>query len=324
MLVKDAKSMLRQWVDKEASKQEGFSGAFIFGSVNWMQDDDEFPHTSDIDVRIVVDSPEPPGTFSKMMYQGLLIETSYAAFKDFQSPETILADYPTAAHFTRPCIISDPSGQLSQSQSVVQKEFPRRKWVQKRVEAVKVWQLDSIKMFLNKSDPFYEQVFAWIYGTSMFTSMILVADLKNPTVRKAYAASHEVLEHYEQLEFHEKLMDLIGCKNLSSEEVEQLLQNCTRVFDTAKDLRQSEFFGATTISDTGRVTAIDGIQEIITSGKHREAVFWLIVIHSWCQKILDLDAPDDIQQNLMPLYDELMEALGISSLQDIYDRIDRV
>lgn len=324
MLVANAKQVVRNWVESEVSKIDGYSGAFIFGSVNWMKDDDVFPSSSDVDVRIVLDSDELPLSFKKEKHNGVLIDVSYVTLAEMQSPENILRNYPMAPHFTRDCIIADPYGYLKRVRDVVSREYPYRKWVEKRVDAVKQWQLDSIEQFLNKADPFHDQVFAWAYASVMFSHIFLVADLKNPTVRKAMVASGDVLKHYGKQAFHEKMLAIVGSADMTMNQVQALLDSCTDVFDIAKEVRKTEFFGDTVITDMGRPTAIDGIQELIDSGYHREAVYWLIFIHTWCQKILYNDAPADIQAELMPRYDTLMRALGIQSTDDIDRRIEEI
>ena len=324
MLVREARTIAQRWVEVEASNMPGFAGAFIFGSVNWKPDEKPLPATSDLDVRVVLDAAEIPPGYHKFVYEGVLLEISYGLLGDFELPEAVLSDYATAGHFTRPCILADPRGQLGRIQAVVAREFPRRKWVQARVEAATSWQLNSLNVFLNKSDPLHEQVFAWVYATTMFCHMVLVADLKNPTVRKMMAASQEVLAHYDQLAFHESVLSLLGSAALSQQQVEQLLATLVEVFDTAKALRKTEFFGSTAISDEGRPTTIGGIEEIIGLGYPREAAFWLIVVHTWCQKVLFNDASAAIQARYTPAYEQLLNSLGIASLEDIYQRIEQI
>jgi len=324
MLVKHAKEIAHDWVENVASQFDEFSGAFIFGSVNWMDDNDMFPHASDIDVRIVLDTNELPVGFKKVSYDKVLLDMSYVQLQQIKAVEDVLCDYATAAHFTRSCILSDPYHHLKRIKVGIEQEFAKHKWVQARVEAVEKWQLDSLKQFLNKSDPFHDQVFAWIYATSMFAHMILVADLKNPTVRKCFVASRDVLNDYNQLAFHDELLGLIGSTDLSGEQVQSLLENCIEVFDTAKQVCKTEFFGSSTISDAGYPTAIGGIDELIQSGYHCEAVFWLVVIHTWCQKILYNDASAETKARFMPRYQDLLATLGISSFEKIYHRIEQV
>src|SRR4051794_1587777 len=97
MLVKQAKDLVAQWVIEEASKAAGFFGAYFAGSTNWMSDDALFPATSDVDIKIVTE--DPPDGFRKFLYRDVIIEVSYIASDQFQSPDTILGTYHAAGHF---------------------------------------------------------------------------------------------------------------------------------------------------------------------------------------------------------------------------------
>jgi hypothetical protein len=58
------------------------------------------------------------------------------------------------------------------------------------------------------------------------------------------------------------------------------------VFDTAKAVIKTPFSFASDISDAAGPIAIDGSRELIERGLHREAVFWIVVTYSRCQKVL--------------------------------------
>src|SRR4051812_36125868 len=60
MHVRQAKAIARQWVIEAASTAPGFAGAFYHGSTNWLPDDAMLPAASDLDVMVVLDTPDPP------------------------------------------------------------------------------------------------------------------------------------------------------------------------------------------------------------------------------------------------------------------------
>ena len=324
MLVREAKAVAQKWVEAKASQLPGFVGAFFVGSTNWMHDDDPMPPASDLDIHIVLDTDKLPTRFNELGYGDLLLDIAYTLLDDVRSPQAVLSKYPLAPHFTRPCIITDPTGHLGQIQAVVVEEYARRKWVLARVEAVTDWQLGSLESFLDTSAPLHDQVFAWLYATSIFCHMILVADLKNPTTRKMLVAARQVLAEYDQLAFHESVLELFGFAALSRAQVDQLLENLADVFENAKAVCKTEFFGSSKVREGERSTILGGIEEIISLGYHREAVFWLLVIHTWCQKILYNDASAEVQSRLMPQYEKLLNLLGITSLEDVHQRIEQV
>jgi hypothetical protein len=63
---------------------------------------------------------------------------------------------------------------------------------------------------------------------------------------------------------------------------------------------------------------------MIESGNHREAVFWIVLIHTLCQTALENDAPAEVQEELTPHYRRLLAALGITSAGDLEARINAV
>jgi hypothetical protein len=323
MIVRQAKDLAAQWVIEEASKTPGFYGAYFAGSTNWMHNDAPFPATSDVDIKVVIDDSHPSDAFGKFLYRDVMLEISYISSDQFQSPDTILGDYPSAAHFTTPNIIADPSGQLTKIQAAVAQNYTNRYWVHRRCENARDWLLTSLQ-WLNESDPFHDQVFAWLYPTSIPTHIVLVADLKNPTVRRMFVAAREILTKYGYLSLYESMLGILGSVGMRRKQVQDLLGACVEVFDSAKQVIKTPFFGASSISDDARSLAIDGSRELIDCGDHREAVFWIAVTHTWCQKALFNDAPVELQQRFTPSYQRLLGELGVTSLADLQQRTEQL
>ncbi len=318
MFVKQVKDVAHQWVNEEAKNVPGFYGAFFSGSINRMPDDVEFPSTSDVDVKIVTEAPNPP-ELHKLIYQNVILEVDFIPRDYVQSSDVVLGSYPTAIHFTTPNIISDPSGELTKIQEVVSKDYARRKWVHKRCENTRDW-LNTSLQWLNESDPLHDQVFAWLYPAIILTHIVLVADLQNPTIRKGFLASRAVLSRYGQLSLYESMLGILGSVQLSREQVEFLLSSFTEVFDITKRFVKTPFFLSSNISDFARPISIDGSRELIESGDHREAMFWIAFMHTRCQRALYNDAPADIQHQLMPSFRVVLEDLGIKSFADLQRR----
>lgn len=134
MLVRDAKAVARQWIEEESCSLPGFHGAYLAGSMSAMPDDAVLPAASDVDVKVVVDDPAVLANPQKFVYRDAVFDVSYGSREDVASPEAVLGSYYTAVHFAYPSIIADPSGQLTEIQTVVAREYPRREWVRKRCE----------------------------------------------------------------------------------------------------------------------------------------------------------------------------------------------
>lgn len=65
---------------------------------------------------------------------------------------------------------------------------------------------------------------------------------------------------------------------------------------------------------------IGGSLELIKRGHHREAMFWIAVTHSRCQKVILRDAPEEMTQSFKSSYQELAAALRIPSPVEIRRR----
>jgi hypothetical protein len=323
MLVKQAKAIARRWVIEEATKIPGFSGAFYHGSSNWLPDEAFFPATSDLDIMVVLADPIPPDKPGKFFYQDLLLEISYIPLDELQSTEEVLSQSHLAGSFHKPNIILDPTGQLTSLQAVVSKNFAKREWVYKRCEHARDKILNNLQV-VNEAELLPDKVMAWLFGTGVTTHVLLVAGLKNPTVRKRYVAVKELLAEYNYLHFYNSLLELLDPLEMCRRRVEQHLEALTELFDVTKGLIKTPFFFASDISDIARPIVIEGSRELIEQGYHREALFWIAVTYSRCQKILYHDAPPEIQNKFNSSYGQLLEDLGVNSLANLYQRSEQV
>jgi len=322
MIVKEAKEVARQWVIEQASEATGFYGAFYHGSTNWLPDEAPFPPTSDLDVMLVFADP-PPVKLGKFIYRGVMLEISYLPMDQLQSPESILGQSHLAGSFKGPSIISDPSGQLTKLQAAVSKDYAKREWVYRRCQHARDKILRNLQG-LNESAPFHDQVLPWLFATGVTTHILLVAGLKNPTVRRRYMAVRDLLADYGHLDFYETLLALLGCARMSRERVEEHLAALSAVFDATKAVIKTPFFFASDLSDIARPIAIDGSRALIERGYHREAIFWLVATYSRCQKVLYHDGPVEMQARFNPGYRQLLADLGITAFADLQQRSQQV
>jgi hypothetical protein len=125
------------------------------------------------------------------------------------------------------------------------------------------------------------------------------------------------------LDFYPTLLEMLGCAQMSREQVEQHLAALAEVFDAAKAVVKTPFFFASDINDIARPIAIDGSRELIERGDQREAIFWIVATYSRCQKVLYHDAPE-LQARFNPGYRRLLAELGITSLADLQQRAEQI
>ncbi|MFI7127245.1 hypothetical protein ACIBQ1_16225 [Nonomuraea sp. NPDC050153] len=276
MRVEEARQIARQWVLAEGTALPGFDGAFLTGSALWADPADELAATSDVDVIVVADQPARLGKFA---YRGILLEVS--SLSGLGSTHEVLSDYHLAGSFHLPCVLADPSGRLTEIQQVVSRDFAERPWILARCTNA----MDRVRGFINGIDeraPLPDQVNSWLFGTGVTTHVLLVAALRNPTIRRRYEAVRDLLAEHGRLDFHESLLELLGSANLSAARVERHLAVLEKVYDAAAALRVPSYPFDSDITPAARPIAIDGTRELIQCGLHREAVFWLVATYARC------------------------------------------
>ncbi len=312
--VEDAKAVAREWVRVEASGIPGFAGAFFHGSINWLPDDALLPATSDLDVMVVLDDPAVWAKPGKFIYRNVMLEVSPLASERVQTPEQVLGQYNLAGSFHTASVVADPTGRLIELQRAVARDYAKRVWVRRRCENARDKILTGFT--LRELDPFPDQVTAWLFSIGVTTHLLLVAGLKNPTVRTRYLAARELLAAYGYQELYETLLDLLGCADMSRERAERHLAALTAAFDAANSVIRTPFFFAADINAVGRPVAIDGSRELIARGDHREAVFWMVATYSRCQMVFRHDAPE-LYGRFDRGFHELLGDLGIASFTDL-------
>jgi hypothetical protein len=173
---------------------------------------------------------------------------------------------------------------------------------------------------IREEAPLHDQVIGCFFAAGITTHVLLTAGLRNPTVRARYVAVQELLAEYRYVEFHETLLELLGTARISRERVRRHLATLTEIFDAAKGVIKTPFPFVSDISDIARPVAIDGSSELIEGGYHREAMFWISITHSRCQKILWCDAPGHLTPGSKDSYQELLGDLGVPTFADVRRR----
>lgn len=311
MTVREAKTIIQQWVHKEAVHLPGFCGAFYHGAINWMDDADQLPAASDADIIVVANDPQgySPGKFS---YEGLLLEVSYLAVEEFSTAEQVLSKFYLAGSFRKNSIIAEKGRHLSTLQQTVAAQYADVEWVRKRCDHARGLALQYLEQ-PPAGTPLHDQVTSWLFARGLMVHMLLVAGLKNPTVRKRYLAVKLLLEEYHQAAFYERLLASVHFAALSKRQVEQHLEVLKAAYGHAAKVIRTPYRFAADISCSGRPVAIDGSEELIKAGYHREAMFWIVATYCRCQHVLSLDAPEEERKPYDAGFMELLETLHIAS-----------
>ncbi|WHZ56072.1 hypothetical protein [Metabacillus hrfriensis] len=319
MRIESARAAAIEWVMEHASREAWFKGAYFSGSTIELPGEAMLPDSSDLDVMIITTLTEPPLKLGKFVYKGTLLEVTYLSWYQFTSVEEVLTSYHLANSFRVNTIIADPTGEVSRLQKRVSRHFADRAWVRRRCENALNRVMNGLRA-VDTSAPFQDQVMGWLFPTGVTTHVLLVAALRNPTVRLRYLAAREVLIEYGQASLYPDLLKLLGCAHLTKQRIEHHLDNLARTFDATVEVANTPFFFSTDITNIARPIAIDGSRELIRSGYHREAVFWIVATYARCHTVLAADTSQDLQRALAPAFEEIVSDLGITSSTDLIRR----
>ena len=322
MLVREAKLAAEEWVRREGSKLKGQEGAFLAGSVTTLPDSMRLPDSSDVDITVLLAEP-PAGKLGKFRYRGALLEVSYGTPEGYSSAESVLGDPHLAGGVRAMHILSDPTGALGRLQREVAREYGCRRWVRERCRTACETAAERLQP-LGASAALHDRVTAWLFGTSLTALVLLLAGLRAPTVRRRYAEARDLLFEQGSLDFHEELLDHLGCAGWSRRQAAGHLEAVVDAFDRAKGLPKGDFAFAADISDAARPVAIGGSRELIGQGLHREAVFWIVATFSRCLWIFDFNGCDGGGERFCQGYLSMLGDLGIGSGADLEDRCRQV
>jgi hypothetical protein len=221
-------------------------------------------------------------------------------------------------------VIADPTGHLDRLYRAISAGFAHPEAVRRRCESA-ITKLESGLAAIDSTAVWHDQVTAWIFPTSITTHVVLVAALRNPTVRLRYLAAREVLYEHDKDALYESLLELLGCGECDRVSVQRHLDELSEVFDRALAVAKTPVFFTGDITPDGRPVAIDGSQQLIDKGDYREAVFWLIATYARCQKILSADAPSSLRHaGSLRFRSAVRELLGVRVSADLSRRGDGV
>lgn len=322
MRVGPARAAAVRWVAEHARCDAGFRGAYFGGSAVGLPDDAELPPSSDIDVFVVTAADVPPVKPGKFRYQGALLEVSHVPWAQLASAGEVLSSYHLAGSFRTDTVISDPTGRLRELRASIAPRFAARPWVRRRCQDARR-RIETRLAAIDPSAPFHEQVNAWLFPTGVTCHVLLVAALRNPTIRLRYPAARQVLADHGHRGLYPELLGLLGCAALPARRVRHHLGELAGTFDATARVARTPFFFSGDITPAARSIAVDGSRELIDRGDHREAVFWIIATFARCHTILAADAPE-LHRAHAPAFREAVADLGLTSTADVLDRAAEV
>jgi hypothetical protein len=318
MRAQDARSIARQWLHDEVSPLDGFVGALWHGSVLDLVDDEPIGTDSDIDLILIFDECAPSLRRGKLLVGGAILDLTPLQWNDIRDAEVVLGNHQLAPSFRSAALLADPSGALAELCDVIERQFPRREWVDRRCDrAIGAIRRNLAQVELSGTQ--VGQVMSWLFGTGITTHVLLVAGLRNPTVRKRYVTARSLLHEAGRPEIHEILLRMLGSHQISAERASHHLSTLTKAFDDASRTVRTQVPFATDLSQVARPIAIDGSEGMIANGDHREAMFWIAVTWARCMQVFHLD-DRSLEARFEPAFRSMLSDLGISSIGDMRER----
>jgi hypothetical protein len=332
--VGEGRAAAARWVAAHAAGTADYRGAFFTGSTVGVPDAAPLPPTSDVDVVLVTAEEVAPPKIGKFRHGGVLLEVSHIAEREVADPERVLADYPLAPSFAAGAVLDDPTGRLRALSAWVAERFAHRSWVERRCDHARR-RIESRLAALTDAaltgpreggapEPdFAAALTGWLFATGVTTHVLLVAALRNPTVRLRYPAVREVLSGYGFGGEYPGLLALLGCEDLPAEVARRHLGTVEAAFEAAARVARTAFPFSADLTAEARAVAVEGSRELVGRGEQREAVFWMVATLARCQTVLRADAPAAAREWEPAFRAAVAELTGVAGPADLPGRAAR-
>jgi hypothetical protein len=320
MKASKAVEIAKNWVEQEAIHLPGFRAAHLSGSLSQLSGDQDLPDYSDIDVYCVM---EDEHCFSqrKFRYQDALLETVSYPLSAYRSPEAVLSHPHLAHNFIEDnSILADPERLLETIHRVVKEEFAQPRWLQARYRQAKSNFLAVVDDAGNAKT--LNAGFPFLFRTlRLLSNLVLIAHLQAPTVRTVLSRAKRVLAQSGHAFLSDELLRVLGSERFSTGQVQSCLSRCVEAFDRAVECRipSSPDFN---LDPAVRPYLIEGSEEMIHSGDHREALLWIAVMHWTANQALQNDAPEGEKPRWQESINRLYAELGLKGMRDFSQRMD--
>jgi hypothetical protein len=313
MKVNQVVAIAKEWVEETASQVPGLNGAYLAGSINRLERDAPFPGYKDVDVCVIVeDTSLIPLPKARRGYKGILLDAEFQNLEEYRSAEAVLSSPEYALNLVAGRILSDPHGLLSGLQQLIEKEYPRRRWVRARCgweKRVVAEHLGAINPPTRPNDMFSHLIWV-VLGLG---GLVTVAQLRPPTVRRCLVLSKGLLEAQGRPDLHEALLQLLGSAHLEQDDVKACLEECIRAFNRAVEVVCNPIYG---VHRDSYAYLVEGSREMMDQGHHREAMFWITMMHFWSNTAVQTDAPEEERARYQTGFDRTASRLGLRTADE--------
>ena len=316
--VAEVVDIVREWVDLQARRLPHFAGAYLWGGITALPADAPFPLYRDVDV--VVGTEGAHDENQEIPYQGLMLEVIALDLAAHRDAEAVLANPSHGPNMATTQILADPTGILVPLQQAVAAHFGRRRWIQARCEGEKASAERSLAAMRQASTPveILDSVREFLGALS---GLLAVAQLERPTTRCTLVMLRELLEACGRLDLHEAALTLMGCAHLSRADVQTMQDQSVIAFDRAVEVYRTPTPYGFTMRPHLRPYYVEGTQEMIDEGNHREAVFWITCLDT-AYIVLQNDAPAAEKPVFAAQFCAMHTVLGCTSAETWTERVD--
>jgi hypothetical protein len=304
------------WIGENASSIRGYRGAFLAGSLCWLDDTDAVSAFSDIDIHVFVDDDQVDAKPRKFRYHGALLEVSIDPVSMLDDPESTLASAPVAASIARNRILDDPGGLLRPAFAFIAAEYPKRHRVIARMDAIQARIVAAMGQD-DEREAFHDQVMRWIFPAGVTTHLLLAAGLGNPTVRRRFVEVKHLLDRYNEPGMLDTLLDLVASAHVTREMAGRHLAALTPIYDAMSAIEETTSRWLSDVGTDSRSISIDGTRDLIDRGFHRESMFWIVATFTRCLSVNAGSDETDSFAQADEAFRALMSDLGIVTTADI-------
>jgi hypothetical protein len=319
MNVSQVITVVQAWVDECGSHTPGFCGAHLMGGILSLPKESVFPPSDDVDFSLVLQNTQEWETHD-IAYKGLLLECGTVGIQYYRSPEAVLSNPQLASNLAVDSILSDPAGLLTPLHAVVKQQYAKRRWVQARCAFEKnlvTHSLEEVSQVTSPAGAFVPLAAAIVY----MAGALIAADLRPPTHRRALILMRDVLYQQGRAELQEQALRLLGCAHLTRQQVEAFLQDAASAFDRAVEVTRTAIPFGFKLQPHVRPYLVDGLEELIQQGNHREAMAWIMIVLWLANTAIQHDAPEAEKPFFQAKLDRLFQETGFTTPTDVVTRL---
>ena len=322
MNVGHVKALAREWVESNRSSWPGLRAAHLVGGITVMPDDAPFPDTKDVDFHLIFAADSPmlqQGPFLAVIattHCGLLIEAGIKSEMEYASPEAVLANPEIAHHLTVDSAIYDPDGLLAGLRERVTRDFARPEWVRARVEHERKGFEGAVGLYQMARGAYGQSGEANVLGylTTFLVAALQIASLEPVKLGgQMLVRGRTLLERLNRLDTHEEILDLLGTRQATREQVERYLAGAAATFDLAVAVKRTPHPFEHKMHAHLRPYFIDSCAAMTADGNHREALCWLTPCICAGVDVIVADGDEADKARFVALREELLHDIGFDS-----------